>query len=279
MESSGYAAVLPDPSPALRIPLKTGLKAFGATIAKLKAELIIMNKQIFLSAAILSLFILAAQANPVSRRAAITGGGGNGRCTIEVSVDHAAEVEISGDLGLLTTTGGQQSDWRRFQCNAPLPRNPVDFRFIRIAGRGAARLVQDPRSTGGRAVIQINDPQGGRGGYTFDLQWRGPASGGWTPGPPGPPPGQGPGPGHWPGGFPMAKAIQACQDSVTDRLNRDGYSYVSFERTIPDNNPGRNDWVTGRVSAKRGLENRRFSFSCSVDFRSGRVRSVDVSRR
>jgi hypothetical protein len=41
MESSGYAAVLPDPSPALRIPLKTGLKAFGATIANLKAELII----------------------------------------------------------------------------------------------------------------------------------------------------------------------------------------------------------------------------------------------
>ena len=104
-----------------------------------------MNKQIFLSAAILSVFMQAAHANPISRHAAITGGGGNGRCTIEVSVDHAAEVEVSGDLGLLTTTGGQQADWRRFQCNAPLPRNPVDFRFIRVAGRGAARLVQDPR--------------------------------------------------------------------------------------------------------------------------------------
>jgi hypothetical protein len=224
-----------------------------------------MNKQIFLSAAILSVFLQAAHANPISRRAAITGGGGNGRCTIEVSVDHAAEVEISGDLGLLTTTGGQQADWRRFQCNTPIPRNPVDFRFIRLAGRGAARLVQDPRSTGGRAVIQINDPQGGRGGYTFELQWRGLADGGWTPGPP--------------GGFPMAKAIQACQDSVTDRLNQDGYSYVNFGRTIPDNNPGRNDWVTGRVSAKRGFESRRFSFSCSVDFRSGRIRSVDIGRR
>jgi hypothetical protein len=77
----------------------------------------------------------------------------------------------------------------------------------------------------------------------------------------------------------MARAIQICQDSVTDRLNRDGYSYVTFERTIPDNNPGRNDRVNGRVSAKRGFETTRFSFSCSVDFRSGRVRSVNVNRR
>jgi hypothetical protein len=230
-----------------------------------------MNKQIYLNAIVLSALTLPAHANPVSRRATITGGGGNGRCTIEVSVDHAAEVEISGDTGLLTTTAGQPAAWRRFQCNAPLPRNPVDFRFGGTNGRGSVRLVQDPRSAGGRALVQISDPQAGRASYTFDLQWRGPGGGGggggWAPGPP-----------HG-GGFPMAKAIQICQDSVTDRLNRDGYSYVNFERTIPDNNPGRNDWVTGRVSAKRGFGATRFSFSCSVDFRSGRVRSVDVSRR
>jgi hypothetical protein len=222
-----------------------------------------------------------AYANPVSRRATITGGGGNGRCSIEVSVDHAAEVEISGDNGLLTTTAGQPAAWRRFQCNAPLPRNPVDFRFGGSNGRGTIRLVQDPRGTGGRAVVQITDPQGGRANYTFDLQWRGPGGGGgWTPGAPTAPPDHGtwPGSGHG-GGFPMARAIQICQDSVTDRLSRNGYSHITFERTIPDNNPGRNDWVTGRVSAKRGYGITRFSFSCSVDFRSGRVRSVDVNRR
>ena len=200
-----------------------------------------------------------AQANPVSRRATITGGGGNGRCTIEVSVDHAAEVEISGDTGLLTTTAGQPAAWRRFQCNAPLPRNPVDFRFGGTNGRGTVRLIQDPRSTGGRAVVQITDPQGGRATYSFDLQWHGPRDGS--------------------GGFPITRAIQICQDSVTNRLNRDGYSYVTFERTIPDDNPGRNDWVNGRASAKRGFGTTRFWFSCSVDFRSGRVRSVDVNRR
>jgi hypothetical protein len=229
-----------------------------------------MNRQILLSAAILSVLTQSAHANPVSRRAIITGDSGNGRCTVEVSVDHAAEIEISGDTGLLTTTAGQEALWRRFQCNAPLPRKPDSFRVVRTGGRGTVRLVQNPRSTRGRAVIQINDRQGGRANYTFDLQWRGAGGGGWKPGPR-------PSPGSW--GFPMTKAIRACQDSVTERLNRDGYSYINFDRTLRDDNPGRNDWVTGRVTANQGSGPTRFSFSCSVDFRSGRVWSVDVSRR
>jgi hypothetical protein len=77
----------------------------------------------------------------------------------------------------------------------------------------------------------------------------------------------------------MARAIGMCQDSVTNRLNRNGYQYVTFERTIPVNNPGPNDWITGTVTGKRGFGTTWFSFSCSVDFRSGTVRSVDVSRR
>ncbi len=114
-------------------------------------------------------------------------------------MDHAAEVEISGDNGLLTTIAGQPAVWRRFQCNAPLPRNPADFRLVRLDGRGTLRLVQEPGGTRGRAVIQINDPKGGRANYAFDLQWRGM---GHAPGP---------------GGFPMPRAIRACQDLVTDR--------------------------------------------------------------
>jgi hypothetical protein len=74
----------------------------------------------------------------------------------------------------------------------------------------------------------------------------------------------------------MARAIRICQDSVTYRLNQNGYPNVNFERTIPDNNPGRHDWVTGTVSGRRGYDTARFSFACSVDFSSGRVRSVDV---
>ena len=235
-----------------------------------------MTKFIFLGAAILTGFMQPAHANPVSRRATITGVGGNGRCTIEVTVDHSAEVEVSGDTGLLTTVGGQPARWRRFQCNTPLPVNPVDFRFIRTSGRGTLRLIQDPRSTRGRAVFHIDDPQRGEANYTFDLQWRGP-NGGWAPPPP--PPGPGPFPGHGPGGFPTARTIRLCQDSVTDRLNRQGYRYVTFESTMPVDNPGRHDWITGTAVGKQGFGDTWFSFSCSVDFSSGTVRWVDVSRR
>ena len=217
-----------------------------------------MNKKhIVLSAAILAGLIPAANANPVSRRANITGGGGSGRCTIEVKVDHAAEVEVSGDIGFLTTIAGQPAEWRRFQCNMPLPSNPVDFRFVRINGRGDVRLVQDPRSTRGSAVVQITDPQGGRGGYTFDLQWRTREG----------------------GGFPIARVIRMCQDSVTDRLNQSGYQYVMFDGTAPSDNPGRHDRITGTASGQRRFSTTWFSFSCSVDFSSGRIHSVDIRRR
>ena len=236
-----------------------------------------MNQQIFVSAAILFVLAQTAGANPVSRRATITGGGGNGRCSVQVSVDHTAEVEVSGDMGLLTTTAGQPASWRRFQCNAPLPSNPVDFRFSKTQGRGTVRMVQDPRRTGGRAVIHISDTQGGRSDYTFDLQWRGPFGGGWAPGPSVPP---GPPSGHWPGpGGGLARAMEACQDSVTHRLNGDGYRYVAFDRMMPADNPGRNDWITGRATGTRDFRTTHFSFSCSVDYRSGTVRWVDVRRR
>jgi hypothetical protein len=77
----------------------------------------------------------------------------------------------------------------------------------------------------------------------------------------------------------MARAMEACQDSVTHRLNGDGYRYVAFDRMRPADNLGRNDWITGRASGTRDFRTTHFSFSCSVDFRSGTVRWVDVRRR
>jgi hypothetical protein len=133
-----------------------------------------VNRQTSLSVAILVLLAQTAHATTVSRQATITGGGGaGGKCTIEVNVDGAAEVEVSGDTGLLRTLSGQPAAWRRFQSSGPLPQNPVDFRFVGIDGRGSVQLVQDPRGNRGKAVVRIYDPKGGREGYTFDLQWRG----------------------------------------------------------------------------------------------------------
>lgn len=236
-----------------------------------------MNKLAMLSTGILVLCIAPVQAAE-SRRATMTGGGGgSGNCSISVEVDGIAELEVRGDTGVLTTLSGRDARWRRFQCNGPLPRDPRDFRVVRISGRGAVRLLQNPGNNGGRALLHINDAKGGRDTYTISLQWRGLGGGGWSPGPPPAPP-----PGHSPpdtGGHPVGNAIQVCQDSVSNRLNRDGYSRVNFERTVPDNNPGRNDWIVGTASAKRDFRTTWFSFSCSVDSRSGRIRSVDVVRR
>jgi hypothetical protein len=217
-----------------------------------------------------SLSMIAFGGTTLDRRATMVGGGGGGgKCTIEVDVDGAAEVSVSGDAGRLTTLSGQTAVWRRFECTGPLPRNMGDFRFTGVDGRGSQTLSRDPRQNRGTAVVQISDPKGGREGYTFDLEWRDGGGGGWAP-PAGPPPG---------GPSPVARAIKACQDGVVDRLAQDGYRYLNFERTVQDNNPGRNDWITGTASGKRGSRMTRFSFSCSVDFSSGKVRSVDVQKQ
>lgn len=123
--------------------------------------------------------ILPLHASVMERRASISGKGGDqGKCTIEVDVDGSAQVEISGERGRLKTLSGQPSEWRRFDCTGPLPQNPLDFRLHGIDGRGRVQLLQEPRFNRGVAVVGIDDPKGGREGYTFDLEWRGGSGGG-----------------------------------------------------------------------------------------------------
>jgi hypothetical protein len=121
----------------------------------------------------MTLFCLPLSAMDFTRRANISGRGGDHcRCTIEVVVDDAADVEIFGDMAILRTLRGQTSEWRRFECTDRLPRNPLDFRFRGIDGRGRQELIQYPSSNRGIAVVRIDDPKGGRDGYTFELEWR-----------------------------------------------------------------------------------------------------------
>jgi len=123
------------------------------------------------------LIVTAALITPLCaqnfQRTATIRGGGNGRdgkCTIEVVVDGAADVEIRGSNAVLHNLSGQPAEWRRFECNTVMPPNPANFRFQGIDGRGRQSLVRDPRN-GGAAVVRIEDPQGGREGYTFDIMW------------------------------------------------------------------------------------------------------------
>jgi hypothetical protein len=137
-----------------------------------------------LGAAVLAVSLNAQPiAEAVERRAIIREGGSDrGKCTIEVVVDGSAEVEIRGDRAVLRNLAGRPPEWRRFECNSVMPANPAEFRFRGINGRGRQNLVREPRGEG-PAVVRIDDPQNGSGGYTFDITW---ANGGVLP--PVPPP-------------------------------------------------------------------------------------------
>lgn len=114
------------------------------------------------------------QSQTQSIRATMTGAataGGEGKCTFEVEVDGAADVEIYGDQGTVRNISVNPPRWRRLECNQPLPNNPTDFRFKGIDGRGRQQLVRDPSSSGGVAVIRIDDSKGGAQAYTGDIQW------------------------------------------------------------------------------------------------------------
>jgi hypothetical protein len=138
-----------------------------------------MLRNLFLLATVISCAAPGFAQMSSSRRATIRGGGGDsGKCTIEVRVDQSADIEINGDMGRLHTLSGQPASWTRFECSSPIPRNPSDFRFRGIDGRGQVNLVRDPRSNRGTAVVHVEDSKGGSEGYTFDLEWQGGTSGG-----------------------------------------------------------------------------------------------------
>ncbi|MEI9814680.1 MAG: hypothetical protein WDO18_19480 [Acidobacteriota bacterium] len=118
--------------------------------------------------------------------------GDRGKCTIEVVVDGAVEVEIFQDQARLRTLSGARGNWRRMDCNMALPQNPADFKFSGRDGRGTQTLVRGPLENRGVAVVRIEDTEGGSEGYKFDIEWRGVtgglnggglSGGGITPGP------------------------------------------------------------------------------------------------
>lgn len=228
-----------------------------------------------------------AGAQPNSFRATIRGGGGSeGKCTIEVVVDGAAEVEVRGDTAFLRNLWGQPPQWRRFVCNRPIPPRMADFRFKGIDGRGSQTLVRDPQS-GGAAVVRIEDRQGGSEGYTFDLIWHEGT-------PPGPPP---------TGAFirddhdrddhdrddrfdrdhfdrdrlPPGEVAQICRDEVREQAaNRFQSADINFRRVDVDGGRGR-EWVFGIFDVHgHGRPEAVYQFSCSVNFGNGRIRSVDI---
>jgi hypothetical protein len=200
------------------------------------------------------------QAQELQRRAVIVGGGGRdrGQCTVEVLVDGQAQVEIRGDNLTLRNIKGQMPQLRRFECTAPMPRAAADFRFAAISGRGKQGLIGDPRN-GGVAVVRIDDPQGGAGVYRFSIQWSG--AFGDDRGGRGRPP------------FGPDDARRACEDAVRQQASRQfNPRDIAFRSAPGRGNPGPGDMVSGIFDVRRrDGRSDAYRYSCSVDFRQGRV--------
>jgi hypothetical protein len=233
-----------------------------------------MNIRSLITIAALTAAALPAGAQIYQRRANLRSEGdpARGKCTVEVVVDGVAEIEIRGDGGEIRTLAGQPATWRRFECNGPLPGNPLNFRFAGVDGRGSQQLVRDPRS-GGVAVVRIEDKPSGAEGYTFNLFWE---NGG------GPPISQE----RFPRGdrdrprFAGEDAVRVCREAIAQQAaDRFRTRDIQFRKIAMDDNPGRNDWVVGTVVVRDRDGDQPYRFSCSVDFQSGRVRTAEIEPR
>lgn len=251
-----------------------------------------MHKRIFIAG--LALAATSAIANGQSeqqRRASMSlrPEGDRGKCTVEVVVDGAVEITVRGDTATMRNLAGQPPQWRRFECNAVMPRNPADFRFAGVDGRGRQELVRDPRDGGG-VVVRIEDPQSGAEGYTFDLFWRNDGGGGVPlpqydgrdrPDARDRPDGRDrPYDRDHPRNPRMStdQAVRVCQDAVRQQASdRFRARDIDFRRIGLDDNPDRRDWVTGTFEIRR-RDGRPdpYRFSCSVDFDRGVIRSVQI---
>jgi hypothetical protein len=219
-----------------------------------------------------------ANGQTIQRKANINGGGSadRGQCRIEVQVDGAAEVEIRGMNATLRDLSGQPPQWRGFDCTTAMPANPPNMRFIGVEGRGRQEVVREPQS-GGATVVRIQDPEGGAANYAFVLSWGASDRPNYSNSPGrGIPP---PIPGHAPSSrYTTEQAIQVCQEAVQQQASdRFRTSNIAFRKTTLDNSPGRQDWVTGLFDIRRGYDrDETYNFSCSVNFDTGAVRSVQI---
>ena len=237
-----------------------------------------------------------------SRQATMRGGGNSseGKCTVEVVVDGAAQLEIRGASAQLVNLKGQPPQWRRFDCTSAMPANPQGFRFAGVDGRGSQQLVREPRN-GSPAVIEINDPDNGSEAYTFDITWsaRGYGQGAYNQGgynqggnnqggynQDGYNQGQGypqqqdnrQGYGRNRANFSVDQAVSVCQDNIRQQAaNRFRTNNIQFRQTTIDDNPGRGDWVIGIVDVRvPRQQDQAMRFSCSVNFMNGQVRSATI---
>jgi len=207
------------------------------------------------------------------RQAAIAGGGDreHGRCSIEMVVDGAAEIAVRGNDATVTNLKGRAPELTRFECTSPIPSNPAEFRF-EGTGRGRVEMISAAQA-GQAAVIRVEDPEDGADRYSITLSWRaggpamsqsGPINDGREP--------------YRERQFTTEQAVEVCKENVRRQAaDRFRTGDLTFRETHIDDAPGRSDWVLGNLEARSpGRPDQVVKFSCSVDFRTGQVRSAQI---
>src|SRR5262249_54465130 len=80
--------------------------------------------------------------------------------------------------------------------------------------------------------------------------------------------------------FTTEQAVDVCEASIRDEAERRFRTRnVNFGRASLDDNPGRRDWVVGVFDVRRFGRDESYSFSCSVNFDNGQVRSAQIGDR
>src|SRR5512142_1424015 len=69
---------------------------------------------------------------------------GTGQCDIRLQVDNEVEVSLRGDSVFIRTIAGRDAYDDGSECNAPLPANPVGFRYEVKDSRNEIRLASEP---------------------------------------------------------------------------------------------------------------------------------------
>jgi hypothetical protein len=144
-----------------------------------------MRTAVYVLALAALLIPAAAGQGGASIRANIRGGGGDGKCTFEVVVDGAAEVQIRGDQGSLRTLSGAPARCHRIRTISVLRASTgeagrswceihgtiVGPRWSGSMTRGAA--VKDTRAIfyGAAATAETGDRDPGAADRHGDLEW------------------------------------------------------------------------------------------------------------
>lgn len=89
------------------------------------------------------------------------------------SVDDTVDIYIQGSHVWTQVRSGKRLNAQAYDIPRPLPASPVDVDLTSVDGRGTVRIFQQPNADNGYTVgVRIHDPMGGRGFYSFTLDWR-----------------------------------------------------------------------------------------------------------